>query len=517
MGLSVPTKQRQSINSTIKSIFVKSISVKRFRVCRNLFICVERFFLTADVFRQIPCVQSVKIAVQEGIKILITKGCIGDTKMDKQTNILSNTQNLIPVNTRTIGAPEGIYILYLEDYVHTFIKKILSVEDEKPHPEIALYGRSVEESGRFRIVVSGAAALEGSGDRIQQLNNTYFPSCAYIGNAKPDYNKDLKLRIELTLRSTKVILDDFYIYYDQNEEMQNYLVEWNTMRDHDKNKVILSPTEQEPLSRAPVKDAAHLSRITQAYNREEAKIGFMWNVMNVLCLGFVVCIMAYGIISMNNYNKMQSMQKNIDYCLAFVSENTSLKMTGQEAIPTMQQSVQSEKEAAAQSPQDVSLTGTKSEQQPQDTQSAKTEQPQDSSPTQPQDEPVSEPAQTPQQPAQAAQQPQDTLSAEAAQPTQQPQDTLSAEAEQPSQDMASAVQSDAAQEIQTTQSGAAQVLTEPEQTPSTPQYYVVRKGDTLRTICYEIYGDYSRVEEICQWNQIENPDNILYGQKLLLP
>ena len=527
MGLSVPTKQRQSINSTIKSIFIKSISVKRFRVCRNLFICVERFFLTADVFRQIPCVQSVKIAVQEGIKILITKGCIGDTKMDKQTNILSNTQNLIPVNTRTIGAPEGIYILYLEDYVHTFIKKILSVEDEKPHPEIALYGRSVEESGRFRIVVSGAAALEGGGDRIQQLNNTYFPSCAYIGNAKADYNKDLKLRIELTLRSTKVILDDFYIYYDQNEEMQNYLVEWNTMRDHDKNKVILSPTEQEPLSRAPVKDAAHLSRITQAYNREEAKIGFMWNVMNVLCLGFVVCIMAYGIISMNNYNKMQSMQKNIDYCLAFVAENTSLKMTGQEAIPTMQQSAQTEKEAAAQSPQDVSLTGTKSEQQPQDTQSVKTEQPHDSSPAQqPQDEPVSEPAQTPQQ---AAQQPQDMPSAEAA---QQPQNTLSAETAQPSQDMASAVQSDAAQAIQTTQSGAeeqthetqpdsAQVLAQPEadpaQTLTTPQYYVVRKGDTLRTICYEIYGDYSRVEEICQWNQIENPDNILYGQKLLLP
>ena len=244
--------------------------------------------------------------------------------------------------------------------------------------------------------------------------------------------------------------------------MQNYLVEWNTTRDYDKNKVILSPTEQEPLSRAPVKDAAHLSRITQAYNREEAKIGFMWNVMNVLCLGFVVCIMAYGIISMNNYNKMQNMQKNIDYCLAFVSENTSLKMTGQEAIPTIQQSVQTEKEAAAQSPQDVSLTGTKSEQQPQDTQSARTEQPQDSSPAQqPQDEPVSEPAQT-------TQEPQSQPSAEAAQPTQPSQDTLSAEAEQPSQDMASAVQSDAAQEIQTTQSGAAQVLTEPEQTPSTP-------------------------------------------------
>ncbi|MDE6056213.1 MAG: hypothetical protein K2G55_21200, partial [Lachnospiraceae bacterium] len=81
--------------------------------------------------------------------------------MDKQTNILTNTQNVIPVNTRTIGAPEGIYILYLEDYVHTFIKKILSDNSQNvllsdkhskeqqeyqieriSSQEIALYGRS---------------------------------------------------------------------------------------------------------------------------------------------------------------------------------------------------------------------------------------------------------------------------------------------------------------------------------------------------------------------------------------
>lgn len=429
--------------------------------------------------------------------------------MDKQTNILSNTQNLIPVNTRTIGAPEGIYILYLEDYVHTFIKKILSVEDEKPHPDIALYGRSVEESGRFRIVVSGAAALEGGVDRIQQLNNTYFPSCAYIGNAKAEYNKDMQLRMELTLRSTKVILDDFYIYYDQNEEMQNYLVEWNTTRDYDKNKVVLSPTEQEPLSRGPVKDAAHLSRITQAYNREEAKIGFMWNIMNVLCLGFVVCIMAYGIISMNNYNKMQSMQKNIDYCLAFVAENTSLKMTEQKAVPTMQQVTAQTNPQSENQPLDVPATGTESDQLS-DTQPAGTEQPQEA----PKPENPSQDVQS-QGAAQPENQPQEMQSQGTVQSENQTQEMQSERTEQP-QDMASAVQSDTPQEIQAVQSGAAQEV-QPAQTVTTPQYYVVRKGDTLRTICYEIYGDYSHVEEICQWNQIENPDNILYGQKLLLP
>ena len=31
----------------------------------------------------------------------------------------------IPVNTRAVGDPKGDYLLYLEDYVHTFIRRTL--------------------------------------------------------------------------------------------------------------------------------------------------------------------------------------------------------------------------------------------------------------------------------------------------------------------------------------------------------------------------------------------------------
>ena len=137
--------------------------------------------------------------------------------------------------------------------------------------------------------------------------------------------------------------------------MQNYLVEWNTTRENDTGSVILSPTEQDTRARNSVGDAAQLSRITQAYNREEAKVSFMWNVMNVLCLGFVVCVMAYGIISMNNYSKMQNMQDNIDYCMAFIEENTSFLQhaSGTDAdqslpVSVMQQDVQAESGTAKQ-------------------------------------------------------------------------------------------------------------------------------------------------------------------------
>lgn len=451
--------------------------------------------------------------------------------MDKQTNILTDSQGLIPVNTRTIGAPEGIYILYLEDYVHTFIKKILSnnssnvlLKDKQrkeespeyqqeyqiertPQQEIALYGRTIEENGRYRIVISGAAISDGGSEKIQQLNSTYFPSCSYIGNASVSLNKDSGLRLELMLRSTKVIVDDFYIYYDQNEEMQNYLVEWNTTRGNDKSKVVLSPTEHDTQIRNHKTDAAQLGRITQAYNREEAKVSFMWNVMNVLCLGFVVCVMAYGIISMNNYNKMQNMQANIDYCMAFIEENTSFLINqatteaGQsQPVAAMQQKVQAENEIG--NPGDQQADEARiSAAQPETYTVMETEQS-----TQEQSE------------MQALAQPmiQDFAQSDESHTTQA---GVVPEEQSGQNDKTQPVPE---QSIQSAQNDSAQSV--PEQSvqlaqdqTTTPQYYIVRRGDTLRTICYQIYGDYSHVDEICKWNNIDNPDNILYGQKLLLP
>ena len=49
------------------------------------------------------------------------------------------------------------------------------------------------------------------------------------------------------------------------------------------------------------------------------------------------------------------------------------------------------------------------------------------------------------------------------------------------------------------------------------RYYEVEKGDTLYTISRKIYGDVSYVQKICELNQIADPDNIRYGQKIVLP
>ena len=47
--------------------------------------------------------------------------------------------------------------------------------------------------------------------------------------------------------------------------------------------------------------------------------------------------------------------------------------------------------------------------------------------------------------------------------------------------------------------------------------HIVKEGETLYSICLKEYESVSKVEEICRLNQLEDPDKIIVGQKLILP
>lgn len=47
--------------------------------------------------------------------------------------------------------------------------------------------------------------------------------------------------------------------------------------------------------------------------------------------------------------------------------------------------------------------------------------------------------------------------------------------------------------------------------------YEVGQGETLYGICWKVYGNLSRLKEICQLNYLTDEDRILAGQKLILP
>lgn len=50
-----------------------------------------------------------------------------------------------------------------------------------------------------------------------------------------------------------------------------------------------------------------------------------------------------------------------------------------------------------------------------------------------------------------------------------------------------------------------------------PEYYTVKAGDTLTSICRQIYGSTDRLKELKECNNLENADDLRVDQKLLLP
>ncbi|MCM1190224.1 MAG: LysM peptidoglycan-binding domain-containing protein [bacterium] len=127
----------------------------------------------------------------------------------------------------------------------------------------------------------------------------------------------------------------------------------------------------------------------------------------------------------------------------------------------------------------------------------------------------------------------DTESGEESEPSDSLQPSADSEPEPPESGEAgeSAGESDASGNFEQTPSSApessepseAQSESQPEsRLPQTepaaePVSYTVKRGDTLIGICLARYGSDARVAEICSLNNIENPDDIKVGEKILLP
>lgn len=100
----------------------------------------------------------------------------------------------------------------------------------------------------------------------------------------------------------------------------------------------------------------------------------------------------------------------------------------------------------------------------------------------------------------------------------------SAEAEMPEQSHAEVVQEmPMTQPVEQTQQTMPENIpvesAEPVEAPvaAQPTYYVIKQGDTLIGISMLNYGTDGRVADICALNQINDPDDIKVGQKILLP
>lgn len=73
------------------------------------------------------------------------------------------------------------------------------------------------------------------------------------------------------------------------------------------------------------------------------------------------------------------------------------------------------------------------------------------------------------------------------------------------------------EETETAETQSEEQTEENAEVAATASLYHVEFGETLSQICMRIYGSLERLDELCQLNEIRDPDTILDGQVLILP
>ena len=244
----------------------------------------------------------------------------------------------LPKNIRQVGDTNGRERIYLEDYVGTFLKKYFSAPEGRA---AMLFGEFKWADGISYFFIRSAAAIhtmEPAPDHlvfddavwteVHDVMEKYFKNQQILGWALslPGYGEDLNeqiIRAHLnhfggndktlfrvngqekeetfytyeggTLRST----GGFYIYYEKNPEMQNYMI--NTRKEN-------GVTPSEVVEDRAAKNFRSAVREKIEYKEQHQSSAFAYITSAVL----VLIVLVIGITTVNNFDKMKAVQNSLE-------------------------------------------------------------------------------------------------------------------------------------------------------------------------------------------------------------
>lgn len=405
----------------------------------------------------------------------------------------------LPKNVRQIGEGSGSTVIYVEDYVITFLEELSQSEQPK---NAVLLGTVRENEGKKYIFADGALEVLEEEDQSGADREKYFKDKNVVGWFLSNRESPFVMKKEsvqelagqgqiLIVRDVQeeetlvFLLEDenpvqqsgYYIYYEKNVAMREYMIA---------KKGGKSVEEEQP-----VKDEAirRFRRIVRKKNEnKETQEKKKWTLPSAGRLSYLVgggltaTILALGVTMIYNYDHMKEVERNLAMLTSNIdSQSQYLDQDG--TTPVMLHLEEEMTEV---------LTESETE--------AQTEEP-------------------------VMQQGENVQTGETEQETMQAEETLR-------QQDAGKEKQEILQEQNLQGESETVVHTAEEETESQGQEaketsalattagrasYIVRAGDTLAGISEMYYGNLEKVEEICTLNGIDDENTILPGQKILLP
>lgn len=414
----------------------------------------------------------------------------------------------IPKNVMQIGTGSPNVKLYMEDYVHTFLERCQGKET------CLAFGQQEEKGGIRYYLIYG---VEKETD-FRRGNFPYFQKLERIGKIE---KKEAAVRF-WTVRGEEIQIGGYFIFYEQNEEMQAYMIaerEQNRPADVEEERVmeainarrekrkaeaaadaargITASRASAPntasgrktvLSRmgalkaaAPTLNANAASRKTAFGTAYQARLGstgaLFPKLCRIGCLVLLLVLVGTALTSVNQYPDMKAVSALLAGAVRNTkneTENTSPGLIVEETVGWNSSDEMAQSAALDEAAQADDATG-----------AANTAM--DGEVT---DNRTADNVMT------------DNVTADSA-----------------TADSQNAVATDADAESSTARQSASASDSFPQvqEALAHPESYQVQKGDSLIAISRRFYGTDEKVIEICRLNNIKDPNQIQPGQNILLP
>lgn len=412
----------------------------------------------------------------------------------------------IPKNVMQIGTGSPNVKLYMEDYVHTFLERCQGKET------CLAFGQQEEKDGIRYYLIYG---VEKETD-FRRGNFPYFQKLERIGKIE---KKEASVRF-WTVRGEEIQIGGYFIFYEQNEEMQAYMIAEreqsrpadveeervmeaiNARREKRKAEAAADAARGITASRASAPNTASgrktvLSRLGAlkaaaptlnaasrktafgtAYQARSGSTGALFpKLCRIGCLVLLLVLVGTALTSVNQYSDMKAVSALLAGAVRNTkneTENTSPGLIVEETVGWNSSDEMAQSAALDEATQADDATGavnTAMDGEVTDNRTA--------------DDVMT-----------------DNVTADSATADSQNAVTTDADAES-STARQSASASDSFPQVQ-------EALAHPES-------YQVQKGDSLIAISRRFYGTDEKVIEICRLNNIKDPNQIQPGQNILLP
>ena len=428
----------------------------------------------------------------------------------------------IPKNVMQIGTGSPNVKLYMEDYVHTFLERCQGKET------CLAFGQQEEKDGIRYYLIYG---VEKETD-FRRGNFPYFQKLERIGKIE---KKEAAVRF-WTVRGEEIQIGGYFIFYEQNEEMQAYMIaerEQNrpaaveeervmeaisARREKRKAEAAADAARGITASRASAPNTASgrktvLSRLGAlkaaaptlnaasrktafgtAYQARLGSTGALFpKICRIGCLVLLLVLVGTALTSVNQYPDMKAVSALLAGAVRNTkneTENTSPGLIVEETVGWNSSDEMAQSAALDEATQADDATGAAN--------TAMDGEVTDNSTTDDSVMPDSIMS--------------DSVTTDSIMSDSVTTDSVMADGQ-------NAVTTDADAESSTARQSASASDSFPQvqEALARPESYQVQKGDSLIAISRRFYGTDEKVIEICRLNNIKDPNQIQPGQNILLP